>query len=92
MFKDDGNIHASIFIKAIREIAEVYGLFIDKAYQHRNIQKRLIKAALSNLDIESTGISEIICFVDEDNVEEIEAALALGFEVVDTYRCYKCVF
>lgn len=29
--------------------------------------------------------------IDEDNTDELNSALAAGFDIKDTYRCYKCI-
>lgn len=36
------------------------------------------------------SLKEILYFIDEDSTEELNSALAAGFKINDTYRCYKC--
>jgi uncharacterized protein len=37
------------------------------------------------------AVEEIVYFIDENCDDELSLALAVGFEINDTYRCYKCI-
>ncbi len=91
VFKESGVIHASVFVKTAKEIAEVFGLFIDHEYKDRNIESILIDEVLMQLYNEFGRLKEVLYFIDEDSTEELNSALAAGFNINDTYRCYKCI-
>ena len=89
VFKDHGQIQASIFyVKG--NISEIYGLFIDEAYKHKGIESILIDEVLMQLYKECGCVENLAYFIEEDSTVELDAALAVGFNIVDTYRCYKC--
>lgn len=90
-FKENEAIHGSIFVKIIRESAEIYGLFIDDEYKNRSIESILIDEVLMQLYNEFGKLREVVYFVEEDNPDELNYALAAGFNVNDTYRCYKYI-
>lgn len=83
--------HASIFVKVFGDSAEIFGLFIDDEYKYKNIERILIDEVLMQLCSELGILKEIIYFIDEDNTKELDTALAAGFSVSDTYRCYKII-
>lgn len=91
VFKENEVIHASIFVKKVGESAEVFGLFVDDEYKDGNIEGILIDELLMQLYNEFGTLKEVLYFIDEDNTEELNSALATGFSVNDTYRCYKCI-
>ena len=84
-------IHGSIFTKIGKDISEVFGLFIDKEYKNNGIQSILINEMLMQLYNEFGTVEEIVYFIDEDCTDELNSALAAGFEIKDKYRCYKCI-
>ena len=91
VFKENEVIHARIFVKKVGESAEVFGLFIDDEYKDGNIEGILIDELLMQLYNEFGTLKEVLYFIDEDNTEELNSALATSFSVNDTYRCYKCI-
>jgi len=90
VYKENGVIHASIFVKITKDMTEIFGLFIDDEYKGKNIESILIDEALMQLYKEFGSLKEILYFIDEDSTEELNSALAAGFKINDTYRCYKC--
>lgn len=92
VFKENETIQASIFAKIFENMAEIFGLFIDEKYKGKEIEKILLDELLAQLYKELGAIKEVIYFIDEGNREELNSALAAGFNIIDTYRCYKCVF
>ena len=91
VFKQGEAIHGSIFVKIVRDTAEVFGLFVHKEYENNGTQSILINHMLMELYNEFGAISEITYFIVEDCVDELNSALAAGFEIKDKYRCYKCI-
>lgn len=91
-FKKEGAIHASIFVKAAKDMSEVVGLFIDGEYKNKGIESILIDEMLMQLYNEFGTINEIIYFVDEDCTDELNSVLTAGFQIEDKYRCYKYIF
>lgn len=91
VFKESGVIHASIFVEIAKEIAEIFGLFIEDEYKDKNIDSILIDEVLMQLYNEFGTLKEVLYFIDEDSTEELDSALAAGFNINDTYRCYKCI-
>ncbi|WP_142413883.1 hypothetical protein [Hathewaya massiliensis] len=90
-FWQDKEIHGSIFAKANKEDAEVFGLFVDEKYKNKDIESILINEMLTKLYNEFGAIKEIVYFIDENSTDELNLALAAGFEVQAKYRCYKCI-
>lgn len=91
VFKENEIIRASIFVKVVRENAEIFGLFIDDKYKNKGIESILIDEVLMQLYDEFGSLNEVSYFIDEDSAEELNSALAIGFNIQDTYRCYKCI-
>lgn len=91
-FRKDGMIHGSIFTKIGKDISEVFGLFIDEEYKNKGIESILINEMFVELYNEFGSIKEIVYFIDEKCTDELDLALAAGFEIKDHYRCYKCIF
>lgn len=90
-FWQDEDIHGSIFAKADKEDAEVFGLFVDEKYKNKGIESILITEMLTQLYNEFGAIKEIVYFIDENSTDELNLALAAGFEVQAKYKCYKCI-
>ncbi len=90
-FRQDGEIHGSIFVKAGKDISDVIGLFIDEEYKNKGIESILINEMLTQLYNEFGAIKEILYFIDEDSTDEFNLALIAGFEIKEKYRLYKCI-
>lgn len=90
-FKENEVIYASVFVKIIIVIAEIYGLFIDDDYKNKSIDSILIDEVLMQLYNELGTLKEVVYFIDEDSTQELNSALDAGFNINDTYRCYKCI-
>ena len=92
VLKENELIRASIFVKAGKEISEIFGLFIDDEHKNKGIESVLIDEVLMQLYKEFGSIKEVVYFIDEeDSTDEFNAALKAGFNITDTYRCYKCI-
>ena len=89
VIKQDEVIHASIFAKVSKDLSEIYGLFVDNEYKNKGIERVLINEMLMQLYNEFGTVEEIVYFIDEDCTDELNSALAAGFEIKDEYRCYK---
>lgn len=90
-FRQNGRIHASIFVRVGKDISEVIGLFIDEEYKNQGIESILINKMLMQLYNEFGSIKEILYFIDEGSTEEFDLALAAGFEIKERYRLYKYI-
>ncbi|WDV47851.1 hypothetical protein PV797_09200 [Clostridiaceae bacterium M8S5] len=90
-FRQDGAIHASIFVRKNEYCTEVFGLFIDKEYGNKGIESILINEMLSTLYNEFGMVKEIVYFIDENSADELNAALKAGFEITDKYRSYNFI-
>ena len=88
-FRQDGGIHGSIFVVAGKDISDVIGLFIDEEYKNKGIESILINEMLTRLYNEFGSIKEILYFIDEVSTDELNLALAAGFEIKEMYRLYK---
>jgi hypothetical protein len=91
VFRQEEVIHGSIFVKIVRDTAEVFGLFVDKGYENNSTQSILISHMLMELYNEFGAIREITYFIVEYCANELNSALAAGFKIEDKYRCYKCI-
>lgn len=84
-------IVGSIFIKLLKnDQAEIFGISIDKEYEHKGLELKLLSEAI--YDIFTQDKEEILYFVDEDAIDELQATLKTGFKQIDNYRCYKLNF
>lgn len=90
-FRHDGEIHASVFVKADKDISDAFGLFIDEEYKNKGIESILTNEILAHLYNEFGSIKEILYFIDRDCPDELNMALTLGFEIKEEYRCYKYI-
>ena len=88
-YKDQNQFVASIFIKTGSASPEVFGLFIDEPFKGQGIAKQLMEVMLSRLYEEMDRIERIFFFIDDQSDDELNAALSLGFDIKDEYRCYK---
>jgi hypothetical protein len=91
VFKQEEAIHGSIFAKAGKGISEVFGLFVDEEYKNKGVEGILINEMLMQLYNEFGAVEEFVYFIDEDSTEELNSALAAGFQIKDHYRCYKSI-
>lgn len=90
-FRQDEEVRGSIFTKASKDGASVVGLFVDKEYKNKGIESILINETLMQLYNEFGSLREFLYFIDEDSLDELNAALNAGFEIKEKYRCYKCI-
>ncbi len=90
-FRQDEEIHGSIFVKADKDISDIIGLFIDEEYKNKGIEGILINEMLMQLYNEFGAIKEILYFIDEDSTDEFNLALNAGFEIKEKYKLYKCI-
>ncbi|MEG0309108.1 MAG: hypothetical protein RR636_14275 [Clostridium sp.] len=91
VFREDGEIHASLFIKTAKDISDIVGFFIDEEYKDKGIESILLNEMLMQLYNKFGEVEEVLYFIDEDCTNELDSALAAGFEIKDNYRCYKCI-
>lgn len=91
VYRDSNKIGGSIFVKKYLGGAEVFGLFLDEEFKNKGLERELLQFMLSSIYKEYEDIKEVVYFIDETETQELEVALAIGFEISDTYRCYKCV-
>lgn len=89
VFRKDGEIHGSIFVKLFKDGAEIFGLFLEERSKSKGIENILIKGMLSGLNSELSTVKEVVYFINENSYDELKAALDAGFEIEDKYRCYK---
>lgn len=92
VYRKDDAIRGSIFVKIVRNIAEVFGLFIDEEYKNNSIESILINEMIMQLYNEFRTIKEFLYFIDEDSTAELNIALSAGFEINGRTRTYKCTF
>lgn len=92
VFKDKNIIHGSIFVKVVKDMAEVFGLFIDEEYKNKGIESLLINEMMVQLYNEFGEIKELVYFIDENCTDELTYVLNAGFHIKDKYRCYKLNF
>lgn len=90
-FRQDGEIHGSMFTKAFKDGGDVIGLFLDKEYKNKGIESILINETLMQFYNEFGSLREILYFIDEDCTDELSAALTAGFKIKENYRLYKCM-
>lgn len=85
-------IVASLLIKIYGENpckGEIFGVFIEDSKEKAKICDELLKAMENSLIDEFGKISTIKYIVEVDKKIELETALGLGFEKLDTYLYYK---
>jgi len=82
-------IRGSIFVKCIKNDAEVFGLFIDSEFKNMNIESILINHMVSKLNDIYDSPKELLYFIEESSTDELSSALDAGFYIKDKYRCYK---
>lgn len=91
VYREHGIIHGSIFVKCLKDSAEVFGLFINEKYLNMDIENILINHMLKELQTEYTQAPEFLYFVDEESKEELSYAQTAGFKTKENYRCFKCM-
>lgn len=89
VYRHEGIISGSIFVTKYAEGAEVFGMYIDDKVKDNGIDSALIYHMLGSLYDEFDDINEVVYFIDENAKEELSLVLGMGFEINDTYRCYK---
>lgn len=89
VYRNNGKVNGSILVMKYNEGAEVFGLFIDKELKNQGLERELIRFMLKSLYEEYSDIKEIVYFIHEKEKSELEAALEVGFEIQDTYKCYR---
>lgn len=88
-FRHGGAIRGSIFVKVFKDGAEVFGLFIDQEQKNNGLERALINEILARLYREFGALGEIVYFIEENSTDELDCALASGFEIRDHYRCFR---
>lgn len=91
-FKENKEIHASILTKNGKDLSDIIGLFVDKEYKNKGIEDILINELLSQLYNEFGTINEILYFINEECVDELNLVLKAGFKIKEKYRCYRYIF
>jgi ribosomal protein S18 acetylase RimI-like enzyme len=89
VFRKDDDICGSIFVKIVRDIAEVFGLFVDEEYKNKGIESILINEMIMQLYNEFRTVKELLYFVDEDSTDELNIVLSAGFVIKGRPRTYK---
>ncbi len=89
IYKDQGEIVASIFASDGQDLTDIVGLFIKDAYKNKGIEVLLLKTLLSKLINKHCSIGEVLFFIDDDNAEELTIALEADFVIKESYRCYQ---
>lgn len=87
IIRKEEKIVGSIFIKATKNVVEVFGLSVDEEYKHKGLEIKLLSESIS--DILSKWNEDILFFVEEDETDTFNATLKLEFKQIDTYRSYK---
>lgn len=87
IIRKEEKIVGSIFIKATKNVVEVFGLSVDKEYKHKGLELKLLSESIA--DILSKWNEDILFFVEEDETDTFNATLKLEFKQIDTYRSYK---
>ncbi|GEM_PF-282351 len=85
-------IYGSIFVKCLKDVAEVFGLFVDCEFKNMDIESILIRHMISKLHDKYDSPKELLYFIEDSSVNELRSALDAGFKIKDKYRCYKQVF
>ncbi len=67
--------------------SEIFGIWIDKAYKNHHLELDLLSISLQECFLQN--IEHSVFFVNEDDQNQIDATLKVGFKQIDTYRCYK---
>lgn len=89
VYKKNGEIQGSIFIKVGEIINEVFGLFINKEFRKKGIEIALISEMLINIYNEFSELKKILYFIDENSLDEINAAFENGFKIKDKWFSSK---
>lgn len=89
---ENGEFVASLLVKIYGENpckAEIFGIFLEDSFEKAEICDKLLKAMVNSLIDEFGKISSIKYFVEVDKKIELDAAIANGFQKLDTYLYYK---
>ncbi|MEG2289359.1 MAG: hypothetical protein RR891_10400 [Clostridium sp.] len=90
VYRCEGKIRGSIFVRKYTKSAEIFGLFLDENFNNKGIESDLIQHTLKSIYKEYEPIEEVTYFIDEESKDELNIALGTGFKINDTYRCCKC--
>ncbi|MEG0672263.1 hypothetical protein [Clostridium sp.] len=91
VFREGDAICGSIFVKVVRDIAEVFGLFVDEECENEDIGSILINEMIMQLYNEFGTIKEILYFIEEECTDQLNTVLRAGFEINGRPRTYKCI-
>lgn len=89
VYVENEEVSGSIFVKCLRDIAEVFGLFVDSEFNGMGIENILIRHMVSRLHDKYDSPKELLYFIEESSTNELQAALDSGFNIKDKYKCYK---
>lgn len=89
VFKDQDEIRASIFFHGSKEIAEVYGIFLDEKYRKQELIESLLDQMLRELSREFGRVEEVVYFIDKGDDVELRGAMKIGFDLVEEYEMYR---
>ena len=84
---EQDSIVGSLFIRCNSVEYEIFGLSLNQAYQNQGLELDLLSVSLE--DCLNPSLDYVLFFVDEETPTQIEATLRVGFNPIDTYRCYK---
>lgn len=87
IIRKEEKIVGSTFIKIKENVVEVFGVSIDKEYKHQGLELKLLSESIS--DILKQWNEDILYFIDDNEIDELNATLNIGFKQIDTYRSYK---
>lgn len=87
IIRKEEKIVGSIFVKVKYNVVEVFGISIDEEYKKQGVELKLLSESIN--DILKKWNEDILYFVGEDKIDELNATLELGFKQIDTYRSYK---
>ena len=90
--KQNNKIQGSTFVKVINRTPEIFGLFVDENCKNDALRVELLNELMSDLTADVTDFDSVLYFIEEENALDLEAALSVGFKVVDEYKSYKTVF
>lgn len=80
-------IIGSIFIRINQIDSEIFGISSDEAYKNQSLELDLLSVSLKDCFLKN--IERLLFFVNEEDQNQIDATLEVGFKQIDTYRCYK---
>lgn len=88
VIKQADKIIAGIFIGMWNKFdAEIFGISIEDSDREKGYILSLL--SYSVFDVLKCGKNCVTYFIDENSIEDYEAASLLGFKLIDHYKCYK---